>query len=512
MIAPAGSGKTTTLIARLGVVLERGTRAGHVLVLTFNRDAAAELSARIRARLAPLMPSAMGIEVRTLHALARRIVIDAGGSGAVLADRTPLLRAARRRVERDWPSDGPSLPQLDTLDRDLSAAKLEGRTLPFASRAVLDEYQALLAARRALDFDDLLAEAVRALERRADLRAAWQSRYRHVLVDEFQDVDGMQLRLIALLAEPERNLVVVGDDDQTIYAWRLADVRRILEFSKSYPGARQVMLATNYRCPRVVVEASARLIAHNVERFAKPIRAAPGSRACAADLVSFPTAERDTAQRLAQLAARHATAGSRVCFLARTGSELNAVALALARAAIPHWIAAPTALDAPVVIELIGDLSRYPDSVPFPLAGRLRARRGWARGAADEELGAEEHAALDALLAWTIGYSTVRSFLSALERAQSRIRELRRPDAAVQLMTVHAAKGLEFPVVIILGLDEDRFPNRRAVVDASDAERAVEEERRLAYVALTRAGRQLILAYDPARPSRFIEELGGRSR
>ena len=511
VIAPAGSGKTTTLIARLGVLLERGTPAGQLLVLTFNRDAAAELSARIRARLAPLIPSAMDIEVRTLHALARLIVMDAGGKGTLIADRTPLLRAARRRVACDWPSDGPALPPLDALDRDLSAAKLEGLALPPSSNAVLEEYEGLLAARRALDFDDLLAEAVRALEARADLRIAWQSRYRHVLVDEFQDVDGMQLRLIALLAGPQRNLVVVGDDDQTIYAWRLADVRRILEFSNSYPGARRVMLATNYRCPRVVVEASARLIARNAERFAKPIRAAPGSPARAADLVSFPTAERDSAQRLADLAGRHATAGSRVCFLARTGSELNAVALALARAAIPHWIAAQTPLDAPVVVELIGELGRYPDSVPFPLAARLRAMRGWGRGAVDDELGGEEHAALDALLAWTIGFSTVRSFLAALESARSRIRELRRPDAAVQLMTVHAAKGLEFPVVVILGLEEDRFPNRRAVVDAGDAERAVEEERRLAYVALTRASRQLILAYDPARPSRFIAELGGRS-
>ena len=97
-------------------------------------------------------------------------------------------------------------------------------------------------------------------------------------VDEFQDVDAAQLRLVRLLAAPEDNLFVVGDDDQTIYAWRLADVRRILRFSADYPGARRVMLATNYRCPPAVVAASARMVAVNRERFAKPIRAPSGTR------------------------------------------------------------------------------------------------------------------------------------------------------------------------------------------------------------------------------------------
>ena len=140
---------------------------------------------------------------------------------------------------------------------------------------MLEAYADLLRVRGAVDFDDLVVRACDLLETDARLRLRWQTRFSHVCVDEFQDVDAAQLRLVRLLAAPEDNLFVVGDDDQTIYAWRLADVRRILRFGADYPAARRVMLATNYRCPPSVVAASARMVAVNRERFTKPIRAPP---------------------------------------------------------------------------------------------------------------------------------------------------------------------------------------------------------------------------------------------
>jgi superfamily I DNA/RNA helicase len=222
VIAPAGSGKTTTLIARLGVLLGRGVAAERIGVVTFNRDAAAELAARIASRLAPLVPGAEAIEVRTLHALARQVLLDAGRPVRLLPDRLPLLRAARRRalaglrVVSDGDDNAPPRqpPDPAALDTIVSAWKIEGRTPPPEAAATVDAFAALMAIRGQIDFDDLVVGAADALERDAALRRRWQSRFSHLCVDEFQDVDAAQLRLVRLLAAPEDNLFVVGDDDQ----------------------------------------------------------------------------------------------------------------------------------------------------------------------------------------------------------------------------------------------------------------------------------------------------------
>ena len=215
VIAPAGSGKTTTLIARLGVLLDRGVAAERIAVVTFNREAAAELSSRIATRLGPHLPGAEAIEVRTLHALARQVLLDVGSGVHLLADRLPLLRVARRRILAGrGPEDAP-VPEAAALDTLLSAWKIEGRRPPQEAARALAVFADLLAARGAIDFDDLVVNAVDLLERNASLRRRWQARFSHLAVDEFQDVDAAQLRLVRILAEPEQNLFVVGDDDQT---------------------------------------------------------------------------------------------------------------------------------------------------------------------------------------------------------------------------------------------------------------------------------------------------------
>jgi DNA helicase-2/ATP-dependent DNA helicase PcrA len=225
IIAPAGSGKTTTLIARVGVLLSRGIAAERIGLMTFNRDAAAELSARISSRLVPHIPEAAAVEVRTLHALARQILLDAGEPVRLLADRLPLLRAARRRVAAGRDPDAPALPEATELDTVLSAWKIEQRPPPLEAAQPLRHFAALLAARGALDFDDLIVRAVALLEDEPALRARWQARFSHLAVDEFHDVDAAQFKLVRILASPQQNLFVVGDDDQTIYAWRLAEVK-----------------------------------------------------------------------------------------------------------------------------------------------------------------------------------------------------------------------------------------------------------------------------------------------
>jgi DNA helicase-2/ATP-dependent DNA helicase PcrA len=509
IIAPAGSGKTTTLIARLGVLLTRGVPAERIAVVTFNREAAEELSARIATRLGPTMPGAERVEVRTLHALARQVLLDAGDPVHLVADRLPLLRAARRRVHSGRAPDAPPVPEAAELDTLLSAWKVEGRPPPDEARPALAVFADLLAARGALDFDDLVVRAVQLLERDAALRARWQGRFSHVAVDEFQDVDAAQLRMVRILAEPERNLFVVGDDDQTIYAWRLADVRRILGFSELYPDARRVQLATNYRCPPAVVAASRRLIATNAERFEKRIEATPGRRAEPTAIVMMASAGHDWADRLAGLAASEAASGRGCCILARTRAELTPVALALLRAGRPHATTLPTPLEADPVRALLDAARRLPGAdPPFSSLLRLRAMRRWRRGDGDDALGDDDHAAIDSLLGWAVAFGRLDRFLAAGEEVMARLALLRDPSAPIELVTVHGAKGREWPTVVVIGFEEDRFPNRRALLGATDPTRAIEEERRLGYVALTRATRRLVLAFDPARPSRFLEEMG----
>jgi superfamily I DNA/RNA helicase len=519
IIAPAGSGKTTTMVARLAVLLSRGVPPDRICVVTFNRDAALDLAARVARRLGPQVPDAAAIEIRTLHALARQVLLDAGEGSNLVADRLPLLRAARRRHAAADASV--LLPEAAVLDTWLSAWKIEGRPPPDEARAVLETYADLLEARGALDFDDLVVRAADLLETDARLRLRWQSRFLHVCVDEFQDVDAAQLRLVRILAAPEDNLFVVGDDDQTIYAWRLADVRRILRFSSDYPAARRVMLATNYRCPRVVIEASARMVAVNRERFAKPIRAPAGAPDSADSISAWSTASPDWPDGLARLAAREDAADRGLCFLSRTRSELTPVLLALVRTGVAHTTAVPPLVESEPVVGLI-DAARTTDDRghPFHVLRRLRAARGWNRGSQGGDLLADDdHAALDALLGWTTGFATTDAFVAAYDAARARIAALRRAEARVELATAHGSKGREWETVVLIGFEADRIPNRRSLVDAEDPDRAMEEERRLAYVALTRATRQLILAFDPARPSPFLAEMGfgatgapGRSR
>jgi DNA helicase-2/ATP-dependent DNA helicase PcrA len=508
IIAPAGSGKTTTLIARLGVVLTRGVAPERIAVVTFNREAAEELSARIATRLGPLMPGADRVEVRTLHALARQVLLDAGLPVSLVADRLPLLRAARRRVVAGRAPDDPPVPEAAALDTFLSAWKVEGRPPPEAALPALAIFNDILAARGALDFDDLVVRAVDLLERDDALRGRWQGRFSHLAVDEFQDVDAAQLRMVRMLAEPEQNLFVVGDDDQTIYAWRLADVRRILGFSELYPSARRVQLATNYRCPPAVVAASRRLIATNAERFDKRIDATPGRSTEPTAIVMVPSVGHDWADRLAALAAAEAANGG-CCILARTRAELTPVALALLRADEPHATNLPTPLEADPVRALLDAARHLPSAEsPFPALLRLRAVRGWHRGDGDDALGDDEHAAIDALLGWASAFARLDRFLAAGDEVLARLSRLRDPTAPIELVTVHGAKGREWPTVVVIGFEEERFPNRRALQGAADPGRALEEERRLGYVALTRATRRLVLAFDPARPSRFLEEMG----
>jgi DNA helicase-2/ATP-dependent DNA helicase PcrA len=513
VIAPAGSGKTTTLIARLGVLLGRGVVADRIGVVTFNRDAAAELAARISSRLAPDVPGAEAIEVRTLHAMARQVLIDAGRPVRLASDRLPLLRAARRRALAERPPDAdgndppPQPPDPAALDTIISAWKVEGRPPPPAAASAVRAFSALMDARGLIDFDDLVVGAVAALEEDPQLRSRWQDRFSHLCIDEFQDVDAAQLRLVRILAAPEDNLFVVGDDDQSIYGWRLADVRRVLNLAGSLPALRRIDLVTNYRCPKPVVERAVRLVAVNRERFAKRIEPRP---VAAGRLVLAPDGRDDAVRLRRVLIAFGPDDGTTRAVLARTNRELlPAAAAALALGISFRAVGLTLLVESPLADELIAAAPR--DRPPLVALGAVVAweRRRLGTATPDEDSDdplADRLSIARALLAWCVPYPDLRAFAAAISETRRRLAELRQDDAALTLATAHGTKGLEFDHVAVIGLEDGRFPSARALADAPEPDRALEEERRLAYVAWTRARRSLSLVYDPAAPSRFLLE------
>jgi superfamily I DNA/RNA helicase len=493
-VAPAGSGKTTTLVARIAWLVDGGADPGSLAAITFNKRAAEELADRTAAALAPLGAEPGAVRIRTFHALGREILLDAGLPVDPLVDRSQLLAEL-------WPRTPPAeRGRLDTafsrlkLDLGVTAAEVaEDADAGPVARAFID-YEGELERRGALDFDDLVRRGLATLDDDATLLARWRERCGHLLVDEVQDVDRSQLRLALLLAAPANHIFLVGDDDQSIYGWRLADVRRVLAIGAALPGLRRVDLEVNHRCPAPVVDRAVRLIGHNQERFSKVIRSraeAPGSLVLAPDTTDEP-------ERTARLLRSWPDDEGTRAILARTNRELRPAIVAAM--ALDEPFRAPSVellTDDPMLDGLLERLAATTHDGSPLLAGiaRVRADVPWMQ----RELAA-------ALLAWAPPYRDLDEFRAAIAAARSRLSELRRDDARLSLATAHSTKGAEFDHVAVVGMEEGRFPSGRAVADAEDPRRALEEERRLAYVAWTRARRTLTLSYDPAVPSPFLLE------
>jgi superfamily I DNA/RNA helicase len=516
-VAPAGSGKTTTLVARIAWLVATGTAPDRICAVTFNKRAADELGERVATALAPLGTDPHAVRVRTFHALGREILRDGGRAVEPLIDRTALVRElegdlapdALRRLD-----DGFSRLKLDLavdtarLEAEVNAASARGEPPGPVVQAFL-RYEAAIRQRAGLDFDDLVRQALGALEADSALLARWRERCAELLVDEVQDVDRSQLRLALFLAAPANCIFLVGDDDQTIYAWRLADVRRVLDLASSLPGLRRLDLVTNYRCPPVVVERAVRLVERNRERFAKTIRAGPSATG---RLFLLPDPGDDVARARRLLREWHAPDGDTRAILARTNAELAPYAAVALEAGIPYRAAEDgLLLDDPELDDLL-ETARESAAAPVCEAVRAEAERAWPALLLERFLRARTSAepgrarAAGALLAWAPGHRDARALAAAVAEARGRRAAIRRDDAPLLLATAHGTKGLEFDHVAVVGMDEGRFPSRRSVEEADDPGRTLEEERRLAYVAWTRARRSLTLVYDPHAPSPFLAE------
>ncbi len=621
VLAGAGSGKTRVITHRIAHLLELGVAGESILAMTFTNKAANEM----RERLASMVGSrANPVTLSTFHSLgllmlreeARRsrrrqpfTIFDTGDQLGVLREITRQRRleqgydlgAILTRIsnwKNSFMAPGETPPSDDPYD--LAAAELFGR------------YAELMHAYRAVDFDDLICEPTRMLERDEGCRRRWAERFRYVLVDEYQDTNPAQLRLLFSIAGEHRNLAVVGDDDQSIYGWRGADVRNILRFEQDFPQAKVIYLMRNYRSVGTVLDAANRVIAQNTERHPKRLQASRGAgprvrltitsdgeleaahvartiremvdtgRRRYADIAvlyrsNILARDLETEMRTSRIPYRMVGGTSYydrkevkdlVAYLKLAANPRDELSLRrvinnpprgigpktveqLTAWAEEHGVGLYEALDH--AEEIIGPGERRALAVrSFKELMERTTRRMSQRSdlpAATEELVSElnlqeelrRSSESDKVLQRRWGFviqfqqsverfcersdkPTLREYLTQLallDMATERPEEA--PDNQVTLCTLHGSKGLEFPVVFLIGLEEGLLPHDRTLnPQATDAVIGdIAEERRLCYVGMTRAMDELLLSRAKARrvrgrlqertPSRFLEAIPAES-
>ena len=613
-LAGAGSGKTRVLTRRVARLIDyHGVPPARILAVTFTNKAAGEMRDRIASLLGG-QPA--GLWAGTFHSIGARMLRPS----AHLAGRTASftiydeddtlavmkrLMAKHRIAARDISPNAIRGAISDAKNRLVPAsqyAALARDRFGQAVAAVYGDLETEMRAANAVDFDDLLVLPVRLFREHADLAAGWRDRFRFVLVDEYQDTNAAQYELVKLIAGPTGNVCVVGDDDQSIYGWRGADVRNILDFERDFPGAAVVRLEENYRSTAAILDVANAAIKPNAGRRGKTLRATRqgGERVTVVGAVD----DRDEAEWVAEeMRARRSTGSARawqdLAVLYRTNSQSRLFEESFRRAQIPYRIIGAVSFyerreirDLVAYLKLIanpsdGEAFRRAVAVPRRGVGEttvellaIRAQelgvpimeaivrpdalegvRGAARAAladfaamlADlrarardagvdellrvlvERIGYADHLAREGHVEAEDRLENVRALISGaaeqvaeeggevgltpldhfLQRASlvAQIDQLDPTADAVTLMTVHNAKGLEFPIVFITGLEDGLFPLSKALDDP----KMLEEERRLLYVGITRAERSLYLTHArsrlrqgdvmPSIPSSFLKAI-----
>jgi DNA helicase-2/ATP-dependent DNA helicase PcrA len=629
VLAGAGSGKTRVIVHRIArLVSEEGVVPWRILAVTFTNKAAGEMKARLAALLGL---SAQELWVQTFHAFGarflRREAARAGLSQSFpIYDDDDQLRLVKGILAELGADDGETLTAreaLSRIDRWKGQALRPHEVKPGEydvegqlAREVYLRYELALSRAGAADFGDLLMKPVRLLEEDERLRQRWATRFEHLLVDEFQDTNAVQYRLLKLLSGGRGNVCVVGDDDQSIYRWRGADVENILGFDRDFAGARVVKLERNYRSTRTVLDAAHAVISRAVRRREKRLWTEEGPGDPLALVVGQD--EHDEAERIARVVSRErarGTPGDEIAVLYRTNAQSRPVEAALRAARIPYVIVRGTSFyeraevkDAAAYLRLALeprsdlDLERVVNKPPRGIGDKTVERleaHARARGVslydtlgevdAVEGLKPAARRALGALRETLAGLAkdvpgldagvAVQEVLKrtgllarleaertdeATERAENLVElvaaarefdeslvgappprdpdepvppplarfleqiallgeaDAPTPEGRVSLMTLHAAKGLEFTAVVLSGLEEGTFP-RAPWGDPSPKEEAeaYDEERRLCYVGMTRAKKRLTLSLARRRmgygeggpswrtmePSRFLSDL-----
>jgi DNA helicase II / ATP-dependent DNA helicase PcrA len=611
IVAGAGSGKTRVLTHRVAhLVKDKRVPPTAILAITFTNKAAKEMQERLRHLVGPVVKA---MWVSTFHSACVRMLRRSGsplGYSSTFSiydegDAERLMAQVCRQLEFDPKRLAPrAMRNMVSAAKDelLGPEEFADRARGFFEKKAAEAYrlyQRRLLESNALDFDDLIMQTVRLFREHPDVLASYQARFRYVLVDEFQDTNPAQYELLKLLCAEHRNLSVVGDGDQSIYAFRGATVRNILDFEADYPEANVILLEQNYRSTQTILSAANAVIANNLERKPKNLWTAIGS---GNPIVRYQAEnEHDEAAYVVEEVERLHDQGlgyGKVVVFYRTNAQSRALEEVFVKAGLPYKIvggvkfydrrevkdllaylkATVNPLDTVSLRRVlnvprrgIGDTSERAidrfateEGIAFGEALRragevpgLGARQ--ARAVADfvavlDELaaGVQEGRSPSVLVqdAWTLSgllreleadtsiegqgrVENVRELQSAAEEYELRdlgeepslagflesialvtdADEVESGSQSVTLMTLHTAKGLEYPVVFIVGLEENVFPHVRSIGEP----RELEEERRLAYVGITRARERLYLTNAWSRtlfgatnynlPSRFLKEV-----
>ncbi|HEY2866215.1 MAG TPA: UvrD-helicase domain-containing protein [Pyrinomonadaceae bacterium] len=621
ILAGAGSGKTRVITVRIAyLIAEKGVAPNNILAVTFTNKAAAEMRSRVEDLLrSNKLPSAPLIS--TFHSLCVRILrqdiekLDEGYTKSFTIydtdDSTKVIKVCLKEMGLDEKQLSPR-----TVRNAISSAKNSGRdATDFASateytdekRAAIAKafqmYDARLNKANALDFDDLLIKTVQLLRRSHETREKYNNRFKYILVDEYQDTNPLQFALIGFLTEKQQNICVVGDDAQSIYGFRQADIRNILEFENHFLNAKVILLEQNYRSTQTILDAAHAIIENNVDQKKKKLWTANagGERVFYYQAYDADGEARFIASKIEEFQRRDPN--TRVAILYRTNAQSRVFEEALRRLRIDYNIVGGFSFYERAEIK---DVVAYVKLAlnPFDDIALLRVINSPPRGLGKQSLDelqsqARKRASSLWLTIATISDKTLKENVNLTPRAKESLRSFKRTietliekvnqtensekavsdvviaaiedtgyasmlrveatdesegrlenleelvnaaadydnqqennlrdfidhaaltsdtdkydrNAAVTLMTVHSAKGLEFPIVFLVGLEDGIFPHSRSINDPKE----LEEERRLAYVAITRAEKLLYVTHAmrrrvygediAAEPSQFLNEL-----
>lgn len=604
VVAGAGSGKTRVITRRIGYLMSQGVKPYNILAITFTNKAANEMDERLKQ-----FTSHKGLWVSTFHKMCSRILrsnIDRLGYSRDFSiydttDQLNRVKSIMAELQMDTTQWKPR-----TIVSSLSNAKnklIDPET--FASTTsgyynnqvakIYKKYQTLLKANNALDFDDLLIKTIELFKAHPDILEMYQEKFRFILIDEYQDTNYSQYTITRLLANRYRNICVTGDPDQSIYGWRGADIRNIMDFEKDYPDARVVLLEQNYRSTKHILHAASSVIQQNKYRKQKLLwtENVPGEKLTVISCENEHGEADEIAKKIKELTAE-GVRYSDIAIFYRTNAQSRVLEISFRNSSIPYiiiggvefyqrkevkdilsylrlcinphdevaleraintpargignttmkkledWathhsvtlfdairqvdeipeITGKTAASIKRFFELISGLQQFPRSPVEDIIKRVIDKTNYfaflrecgETEAKDRIANVEE--LVNAAHEYDITYSegSLQGFLEEVALV-SDVDKLEDTIEAVTLMTLHTAKGLEFPVVFIAGMEEGLLPH----VESNDADDEIEEERRVCYVGITRAMQKLILTHakrrmqygqlNLCRPSRFLDEI-----
>ncbi len=606
ILAGAGSGKTKTLTHRIANLIAHGVMPSNILAVTFTNKAANEMRVRLWGILEPGAdgeidpPRSFMPYMGTFHGIAVRILrIEADAAGLdrnfVIYDADDQVSLIKRILKDLKLTDNKNLKP-KSIQAIISSEKNQGNGPDeYAAGAlypnqhniakVFRRYEEEKTKAGALDFDDLLLRELELLQKNPSVRKKWQEKFKHILIDEYQDTNVVQYNIVKLLVNEQKNICVVGDDWQSIYSWRGADFTNILNFERDYPGAKVIKLEQNYRSTGCILAASQKIINKNKTRTDKTLFTEIGNgEPVEIESLRDETEEANYVALKIMNMQRQYPNYSDFAVLYRTNAQSYTFEKAFINMHIPYKIVGgvrfydrkevkdvlailkllisgrdKVSLERVVknVISGVGEVSlgkilmaidALPDDEPLKnpdileVLSAAKAKNGFGKlvnflkkislddnpGEIVKKVieyfdfktltddgtpsGEERMANLEVLVSNAAAYDKLEDFLADASLMSSADESVAKN--SVTLMTLHAAKGLEFPVVFMVGMEEGLFPSGRA----SEDEAGLEEERRLAYVGMTRAMRKLSLTYAASRysygsrnynmPSRFLTELG----